>query len=77
VSAAEQPPETEHRPRHNRRVIHTTCTKHGGAAGFTNLVVTRHDGGIELDPHVTGSCVIVLDEAAASALFDALGKWLE
>jgi hypothetical protein len=29
-----------------------------------------------LDPHVTGACVIVLDEKAATALFDLLGKWL-
>jgi hypothetical protein len=31
---------------------------------------------IELDPHVTGGCVIILDERAASELFDALGEWL-
>jgi hypothetical protein len=29
-----------------------------------------------LDPHVTGACVIILDEAAATALFDVLGTWL-
>ncbi|MGH3799870.1 MAG: hypothetical protein ACRDTD_07025 [Pseudonocardiaceae bacterium] len=38
--------------------------------------MTRLPGGdIVLDPHVTGACVIVLDEAAATALFDLLGEW--
>jgi hypothetical protein len=60
----------------NRRVIAATCTKHAGERGFTNLVVTRRDGDIELDPHVAGSCVITLDETAATALFDLLGEWL-
>jgi hypothetical protein len=76
VSAAEQPPETEHRPPHNRRVIHATCTKHGGGAGFTNLVVSKRDGSIELDPHVTGQCVLTLAEDEAIALRDALTEWL-
>jgi hypothetical protein len=30
----------------------------------------------EFDPHVTIACVITLDEAAATALFDALEEWL-
>ncbi|MCA1709637.1 MAG: hypothetical protein LC808_42720 [Actinobacteria bacterium] len=60
----------------NRRVIHVHCKVHGGPRGFTNLVCTKRNGDVELDPHVTGSCVIVLDEAAATALFDALGEWL-
>lgn len=60
----------------NRRVIHATCTVHGGPRGFTNLVLTKTNGDIELDPHVTGQCVIILDEAAATAMFDALGEWL-
>ncbi len=60
-----------------RRVIPVSCTVHGGAHGHTNLVVRKLDGGtIELDPHVTGACVIVFDEAAATQLFDALGEWL-
>jgi hypothetical protein len=57
-------------------VIQAHCRTHGGAAGFTNLVATKRDGSIELDPHATGSCVIVLDEAAATTLFDVLGQWL-
>jgi hypothetical protein len=74
VTAAQQPPETQ--DRQNRRVIHATCTKHGGGIGFTNLVVGKREGSIELDPHVTGSCVITLDEDAARALCDALTEWL-
>lgn len=58
------------------RTIPATCQTHGGARGFCNLRVTKIDETIVLDPHVTGSCVIVLDEAAATALFDLLGEWL-
>jgi hypothetical protein len=56
----------------NRRVIHITCSVHGGPRGFTDLVATKREGLIELDLHVTGGCVIILDEAATE-LFDALG----
>ena len=71
-----QQPETENRPHHNRRVIHATCSRHGGPLGFTNLVVSKRDGRIELDPHADGSCVLTLDEDAATQLRDALGEWL-
>ncbi|MDQ3761267.1 MAG: hypothetical protein M3460_06065 [Actinomycetota bacterium] len=54
-----------------------TCTLHGGARGFTNLVVRKCDGSIELDPHVTGACVIRLNEDAATVLRDTLTEWLE
>jgi hypothetical protein len=61
----------------NRRTIPTTCQTHGGCRGFCNLGVAKTpDGEIVLDPHITGGCVIVLDETAAAALFDALGEWL-
>jgi hypothetical protein len=43
-----------------RRVIHATCRTHGGCIGFTNLVVTKRDGVIELAPHVTGQCVMTV-----------------
>jgi hypothetical protein len=59
-----------------RRVIDITCTAHGGARKFTPLVCTKVDGDIQLDPHAMGLCVIVLDEKAASELFDALWEWL-
>jgi hypothetical protein len=49
---------------------------HGGARGFVPLVVTKRDGDIELNPHASDQCVILLDENAANALFDVLGEWL-
>jgi hypothetical protein len=60
----------------NRRVIHVSCSTHGGPAGFTNLVMRKLDGEIELDPHATGACVIRLDEDAAAAVRDQLSEWL-
>ncbi|HEY6424920.1 MAG TPA: hypothetical protein VIY28_17115 [Pseudonocardiaceae bacterium] len=61
----------------HHRVIHATCTTHGGAAGFTNLVVSKREGGIVvLDPHVTGQCVLTLAEDAATQLRDVLIAWL-
>jgi hypothetical protein len=59
----------------NSRAIAVTCTQHG-AVGFTNLMVSKHEGTIVLDPHVAGSCAITLNETAATALFDLLGEWL-
>lgn len=59
-----------------RRVIHASCTKHGGARGFTNVVVRKLDGEIEFDPHVTGECVLLLAEDEACALRDTLTEWL-
>jgi hypothetical protein len=38
--------------------------------------VTKRDGSIELDSHVTGSRVITLDEDGAHAPCDALMEWL-
>jgi hypothetical protein len=60
----------------NRRVIDCTCTTHGGARNFTPLVCTKVDDIIQLDPHAMGLCVLVLNEKAASELFDVLGEWL-
>jgi hypothetical protein len=62
--------------RSNRKVLHATCTKHGAGIGFTNLVATKRDGAIELDPHVTGQCLLTLAEDEAVALRDALIEWL-
>ena len=39
----------------NRRVLHLTCLIRGGAAGYTNLTVSKRDGTIELDPHVAAN----------------------
>jgi hypothetical protein len=64
------------KPTSNRRVVHVSCSTHGGPAGFTNLVLRKLDGEIELDPHATGACVIRLDEDAATAVRDQLSEWL-
>jgi hypothetical protein len=78
VTAAHQPPETEteHRPRHNRKVIHATCALHRGPAGFANVVVSKRDTRRSSDLHVTGACVLTLAEDKAVALRDALTRWL-
>jgi hypothetical protein len=61
----------------NRHVISTSCSCAGVARGFTNLVIRKlPDGRIELDPHVTGTCVLTLDEDAARAMCDAIQDWL-
>jgi hypothetical protein len=44
----------------NSRAIAVTCTQHG-AVGFTNLMVSKRDGTIVLDPRVAGSCVTLTD----------------
>jgi hypothetical protein len=62
--------------RENRKAIPVSCALHRGPRGFANLVVEKRGEEIVLDPHVTGACVIILDEAAATALFDVLGTWL-
>lgn len=59
----------------HRRVVMTTCQAHG-SAGFTNLLVTKQDGVIVLDPHVANCCVLRLDEQAARSLLGILGEWL-
>ncbi|MBV9139669.1 MAG: hypothetical protein JO115_01885 [Pseudonocardiales bacterium] len=51
------------------------CSQHG-SAGFTHLTVSQRDGAIVLNSHGAYSCVITLDETAATALFDLLGEWL-
>lgn len=63
-------------PRENRRVIPVRCLAHGGSEGLSVLRMERRGEEIVLAPHVSGACVIVLDEAAAVALFDVLGMWL-
>lgn len=61
----------------DRLVLHVTCQTHEGAAGFTNLVVTRSNNTIALNPHADNSCVLTLDEATANVLYETLGDWLE
>lgn len=60
-----------------RRTIPVTCRIEGHSCrGFCNLRVTKTGGAITLDPHVTGACVIELDERAATTLRDVLTEWL-
>lgn len=59
-----------------RCVLPATCKIHGGIHGFTNLVVSKGNGVIMFDPHAMGSCVLTLDENAATALRDMLTAWL-
>jgi hypothetical protein len=58
-----------------RRVLMTTCQAHG-AAGFTNLLVTKEGGFIVLNPHLGNCCVLRLDEQVATALYHLFGEWL-
>ncbi|MGH3873831.1 MAG: hypothetical protein ACRDSR_20400 [Pseudonocardiaceae bacterium] len=60
----------------NRRVLHASCSCPGVANGFANLVVSRRNGCIELDPHATGSCTLTLADDDACELRDALTGWL-
>ncbi|MGH3884167.1 MAG: hypothetical protein ACRDRC_12310 [Pseudonocardiaceae bacterium] len=60
----------------NRRVLHASCSCRGVANGFANLVVSKRDGCIELDPHAVGCCTLTLAEDEACALRDALTGWL-
>lgn len=39
-------------------------------------MVSERNGVLVLTPQGIDSCVITLDEAAATALFDLLGEWL-
>jgi hypothetical protein len=63
-------------PLRRRKTIAATCELHRGPIGFTNLVVSKRDGTIVLDPHVDGSCVISLDQDGATQLCDTLTEWL-
>jgi hypothetical protein len=66
----------DHPAGRRRKTIPATCQLHRGPMGFTNLMVSKHNGSIVLDPHVTGSCVISLDEDEAIALRNLLTEWL-
>jgi hypothetical protein len=59
-----------------RKAIPATCGLHRGPIGFANLLVSMQDGTIIFDPHVTGACVIALDEESAMTLRDTLTEWL-
>jgi hypothetical protein len=44
--------------------------------GFANLLVSMQERSIVLDPHVTGACVMALDEEGARTLLYILTEWL-
>jgi len=58
------------------RTIPVSCVPHRGSRGFATLVVEKRGEEIVFDVQVTGGCMIILDEAAATVLFDVLGTWL-
>jgi hypothetical protein len=59
-----------------RKAIPATCGLHRGPVGFANLMVSMQGGSIVFDPHVTGACVISLEEESAKTLRDLLTQWL-
>lgn len=64
-------PETQHQQPvpargSSSRAIAVTCSQHG-ATGFTNLMVSKRDAAIALDPHSAGSCAITLDATINTA----------
>jgi hypothetical protein len=59
-----------------RKAIPATCALHRGPIGFANLMVSLQGRSVALDPHVTGECVITLQERSAKMLRDILTEWL-
>jgi hypothetical protein len=62
--------------RGHRKAIPATCGLHRGPIGFANLMVSLHGRSVVLDPHVTGECLITLDEQGAKTLCDLVTHWL-
>ncbi|MGH3718830.1 MAG: hypothetical protein ACRDRI_08315 [Pseudonocardiaceae bacterium] len=67
---------TPNASREDRRVIGVTCALHKGPRNFANLVVERQGSEYVFDVHVAGACVFILDEDAATILFETLRIWL-
>jgi hypothetical protein len=59
----------------NQMTLPATCNLHG-IAGFTNLRVRLRPRGLEIDPHVTGACVLTLSLVDAAVLHSRLAEWL-
>jgi hypothetical protein len=59
-----------------RKAIPAMCGMHRGPIGFANLLVSMQGRSIVFDPHVTGACVIALEEEGATALRNILTEWL-
>jgi hypothetical protein len=62
--------------RDRRKAIPATWGRHRGPVGFINLIVSKRDGSMVLDPRVTGACVISLDEEGTRTLRNFLTEWL-
>jgi hypothetical protein len=63
-------------PTNRRKAIPAACALEGGPVEQVNLMVSQRGGTIVLNPQVTGSCVISLDEDGATTLCDLLSVWL-
>ncbi|MGB6162364.1 MAG: hypothetical protein WCF33_23335 [Pseudonocardiaceae bacterium] len=59
-----------------RKGIPATCGLHRGPMGFANLMISKQGESFVLDPHVTGECLITLNEESAKGLRDILTDWL-
>ncbi|MGH3718190.1 MAG: hypothetical protein ACRDRI_04975 [Pseudonocardiaceae bacterium] len=59
-----------------RKAIPATCQLNRGPVQYADLMVSKRDGTIVLDPRITGSCVMSLDEHGAAKLRDLLTEWL-
>jgi len=62
-------------PVRTQKVIHATCTRHGGCRRFTNIVMTKVEGAIVFRHHAVGACEIEFDENAATAVRDTITEW--
>jgi hypothetical protein len=58
----------------NRKVIMTAC--HAQRGYCTNLLVTKDEGVIVLNPHIANCCVLRLKSAGRDRAANGLGEWL-
>ena len=72
----ESPHHTNRPARGLRKAIPATCGLHRGPMGFANLMISKQGESFVLDPHVTGECLITLNEQSVKALRDTLTEWL-
>ncbi|MGH3866657.1 MAG: hypothetical protein ACRDQ4_11065 [Pseudonocardiaceae bacterium] len=70
------PDQGDHPSGQRRKEIPAAGQLDRGPVDVTNLVVSKRDGTIVLDPQVPGGCVISLDEHGATTLCDLLTGWL-
>jgi len=59
-----------------RKGIPATCALHRGPMGFINLMISKQGESFVLDPHVTGECLITLNENSVKELRDVVTEWL-